>query len=48
MTIIELDANGRVLLPLQIRFRLNLNAGDKLVIDQLGEGTIIVKKPAMR
>lgn len=48
MTITELDANGGVLLPLQIRFKLNLNAGDKLAIDQLGDGTIIVKKPAMR
>ena len=45
MTITELDANGRVQLPLGIRFRLNLNAGDRLAIDQLGDGTIIIKKP---
>jgi AbrB family looped-hinge helix DNA binding protein len=44
----RLDANGRVLLPLGIRFKLDLNAGDKLAIDQLGDGTIIIKKPAMR
>ena len=48
MSITELDAYGRVLLPLGIRFRLDLNAGDKLAIDQLGDGTIIIKKPAMR
>jgi hypothetical protein len=29
-----------------IRFKLDLNAGDKLAIDQLGDGTII-KKPAI-
>jgi len=45
MTITRLDANGKVLLPLDIRFRLDLNAGDKLAIDQLGDGTIIIKKP---
>jgi AbrB family looped-hinge helix DNA binding protein len=47
MTITKLDANGRVLLPLDIRFKLDLNAGDKLAIDQLGDGTIIIKKPAV-
>jgi AbrB family looped-hinge helix DNA binding protein len=46
MTITELDADGRVLLPLGIRFKLDLNTGDKLAIDQLGDGTIIIKKPA--
>jgi AbrB family looped-hinge helix DNA binding protein len=47
MTITELDVNGRVLLPLEIRFKLDLNAGDKLAIDQLGDGTIILKKPSI-
>lgn len=44
MTIIKLDANGRVELPIGIRFRLNLDIGDKFAIDQLGDGTIILKK----
>ncbi|HNX08554.1 MAG TPA: AbrB/MazE/SpoVT family DNA-binding domain-containing protein [Methanothrix sp.] len=48
MAIAKLDANGRVQLPLGIRFRLDLNAGDKLAIDQLGDGTIIIKKPALK
>jgi AbrB family looped-hinge helix DNA binding protein len=47
MTITKLDANGKVLLPLDIRFKLDLNAGDRLAIDQLGDGTIIIKKPAI-
>ena len=48
MTITEMDAHGRVLLPLEIRARLGLNAGDKLAIDHLGDGTIIITKPAKR
>jgi AbrB family looped-hinge helix DNA binding protein len=44
MSIIEMDAKGRVLLPEGIRHRLNLNEGDRLAIDQLGDGTIILKK----
>jgi AbrB family looped-hinge helix DNA binding protein len=48
MPITEMDASGRVVLPLGIRFKLDLKAGDKLAIDQLGDGTIIIKKPEMR
>ena len=46
MSIIEMDSNGRVLLPLGIRYKLDLNEGDKIAIDQLGDGTIILKKLA--
>ena len=46
MSIIEIDSNGRVLLPLGIRYKLDLNEGDKMAIDQLGDGTIILKKLA--
>ncbi|MBP7069550.1 MAG: AbrB/MazE/SpoVT family DNA-binding domain-containing protein [Methanothrix sp.] len=48
MTITELDGQGRILLPLQIRVRLNLNAGDALAIDSLRDGTIIITKAAER
>jgi AbrB family looped-hinge helix DNA binding protein len=48
MSITEMDANGRVLLPIGIRYRLDLNDGDKFVIDQLGDGTIILKKVGKR
>ena len=44
MTITEMDAHGRVLLPLEIRARLDLNAGDKLPIDHLGDGTIVKRR----
>jgi len=39
-----MDSNGRVLLPIAIRYKLDLNQGDKFAIDQLGDGTIILKK----
>ncbi len=48
MSITEIDANGRIRLPMGIRYRLDLNDGDKLAIDQLGDGTIILKKLAQR
>jgi AbrB family looped-hinge helix DNA binding protein len=48
MSIAELDVNGRVLLPLGIRYKLDLNDGDELAIDQLGDGTIILKKLTKR
>jgi AbrB family looped-hinge helix DNA binding protein len=44
MAITKMDSNGRVLLPMSIRFSLDLNGGDKFAIDQLGDGTIILKK----
>jgi AbrB family looped-hinge helix DNA binding protein len=43
-----MDANGRVLLPISLRYRLDLNDGDKFAIDQLGDGTIILKKVIKR
>jgi len=48
MSITEVDTNGRILLPLGIRYELDLNDGDILAIDQLGDGTIIIKKFANR
>jgi len=42
--ITNIDANGRVQLPLTIRCLLNLCPGDKIAVDQLGDGTIILKK----
>ncbi len=42
--IAKIDANGRILLPPTIRYRLDLNAGDRIVVDHLGDGTIIMKK----
>ena len=46
MSITKMDTNGRILLPAGIRDKLDLNEGDRLAIDQLGDGTIILKKLA--
>jgi AbrB family looped-hinge helix DNA binding protein len=43
-----MDVKGRVLLPMGIRYKLDLNEGDLLAVDQLGDGTIIIKKLARR
>ncbi len=42
--ITDIDSNGRVQLPLSIRHRLDLNSGDQLAVDYLGDGTILLKK----
>jgi AbrB family looped-hinge helix DNA binding protein len=42
--ITNIDANGRIQLPLAIRYGLHLLTGDKIAVDQLGDGTIILKK----
>ena len=42
--ITNIDANGRVQLPLVIRYGLDLCTGDRIAIDHLGDGTIILKK----
>ncbi|MFZ2470353.1 MAG: AbrB/MazE/SpoVT family DNA-binding domain-containing protein [Methanothrix sp.] len=42
--ITNIDANGRIELPLAIRYGLHLLPGDRIAVDQLGDGTIILKK----
>ena len=38
------DANGRLLLPDEIKCRMSLSSGDKFLIEMLDEGTIILKR----
>ncbi|MGV8176020.1 MAG: hypothetical protein ACP5OU_09995 [Methanothrix sp.] len=47
MSIVMLDCAGRVKLPKGIISSLKLYPGDDLAIDLLGNGTIIIKKPAI-
>ena len=42
--ITNIDANGRIELPLAIRYGLHLLPGDRISVDHLGDGTIILKK----
>lgn len=42
--ITNIDANGRIQLPIGLRYILDLEEGDALAVDHLGDGTIILKK----
>ncbi len=42
--ITNIDDNGRIQLPLAIRYGLRLMPGDRIAVDHLGDGTIILKK----
>ncbi len=42
--ITNIDDNGRIVLPLAIRYGLHLLPGDRIAVDHLGDGTIILKK----
>lgn len=42
--ITDIDDSGRVQLPLAIRYGLHLMPGDRIAVDHLGDGTIILKK----
>jgi AbrB family looped-hinge helix DNA binding protein len=44
MSVVKLDANGRIRLPPEIRDKLKLNGDCELVLDCLADGTIIIKK----
>ena len=44
MSMISIDADGRILLPKVIRTQLDLNAGDKLLVYNHKGGVIILEK----
>lgn len=44
MSIIKIDADGRMILPAAIRSRINLNGEDELSLDCLQDGTLILKR----
>ncbi len=48
MAITKIDANGRVLLPTGLRFKLGLKEGDKLAVDELEDGTILLRKLSLK
>ena len=39
-----MDSKGRVMLPLGLRYKLDINEEDVLAVDQLEDGTIPLKK----
>jgi len=48
MPLTKVDDKGRVLLPSDLRNRIGLKQGDELLIDEMGEGTFILKKVDVR
>jgi AbrB family looped-hinge helix DNA binding protein len=44
MSMISIDADGKILLPKEIRTKLDLNAGDKLLIHKTKDGIIVLEK----
>jgi len=44
MSVTSIDADGRILLPREIRIQLNLNAGDELLVYNHRDGLIILEK----
>ncbi|MGD0953139.1 MAG: AbrB/MazE/SpoVT family DNA-binding domain-containing protein [Methanotrichaceae archaeon] len=48
MPLTKVDDKGRVLLPSDLRQRIGLKQGDELLIDEMGEGTFILKKVDVR
>jgi AbrB family looped-hinge helix DNA binding protein len=48
MPLTKVDDKGRVLLPSDLRRRIGLKQGDELLIDELGEGTFILKRVDVR
>jgi AbrB family looped-hinge helix DNA binding protein len=41
---VEIDVNGRILIPAKLRNKLNLHKGDKLALIEQGDTLTLVKK----
>lgn len=48
MPLTKIDDKGRILLPIDLRRKLNLKEGDEWAIDSLGKDTILLKKINIR
>jgi AbrB family looped-hinge helix DNA binding protein len=44
MPLTRIDDKGRIVLPNDLRRKIGLKQGDELLIDEIGEGTFILKK----
>lgn len=42
--LVEVDTNGRILIPAKLRARMNLYKGDKVALIEQGETVTLVKK----
>jgi len=48
MPLTKIDDKGRILLPIDLRRRLDLKEGDELAVDEIGEDTILLKRVNIR
>jgi AbrB family looped-hinge helix DNA binding protein len=48
MPFTKVDEKGRVVLPSEIRTRLDISPGDEFVIDELGPDSLVLKKVDLR
>lgn len=48
MPTIKLDDQGRILLPADLRVRLNMKPGDEFIIDEATSDSILLKKIDLR
>ena len=48
MALAKIDERGRVQLPSHLRKKMNLKEGDEFLAEDLGEDTIVLKKPSIQ
>lgn len=48
MPLTKVDDKGRVVLPRELRSKLNINPGDEFIVDELGPGSLVLKKVDLR
>ena len=44
MPVVKIDEKGRILLPKEIRDRMNIKPGDEFLVANIDENAIIIKK----
>lgn len=48
MPLTKVDDKGRVVLPRELRSKLDINPGDEFIVDELGPGSLVLKKVDLR
>ena len=48
MPFTKVDEKGRVVLPSELRTRMNISPGDEFIVDELGPDALVLKKVDLR
>ena len=48
MPFTKVDEKGRVVLPSELRTKLNISPGDEFIVDELGSDALVLKKVDLR